>query len=160
MTEIQTWKWPEAETLVDRKNWPPGQWDSEPDKIQWVDEATDLDCLIVRQQSSGHLCGYVGVPMGHRFFGADYNDVTEIEVHGGLTFADFCNEDAPPGHGICHVPLEGRPGKVWWFGFDCDHCFDLSPSKATPCREEQYRNAAYVRGEVGRLAAQLAGRTP
>src|SRR5690606_18441494 len=28
---------------------------------------------------------------------------------------------------VCHVADAGEPDHVWWFGFDCAHCDDLSP---------------------------------
>lgn len=64
---------------VDRSNWLPGEWDNEPDKIQFIDEATGLPCLIVRQPNSGHLCGYVGVSKSHPFYGKDYSDDVNCE---------------------------------------------------------------------------------
>ena len=90
-------------------NWLRGrfaEWEST-DKAQWVDEATGLDCLIVRGPS-GALCGYVGVAPGHPWHGKDYSQCLEtpvceeswcghsagsrLEVHGGITFADSCHE--------------------------------------------------------------------
>jgi hypothetical protein len=53
---------------IDKTLWPRGEWDDEPDKMQWQDEATGLPCLIVRGPV-GALCGYVGVPEGHPCFG-------------------------------------------------------------------------------------------
>src|SRR5690606_3996986 len=41
-------------------------------KIQWVDEATGLDCLMVRN-SGGAWCGYVGVSEGHPLYGVEYS---------------------------------------------------------------------------------------
>jgi hypothetical protein len=79
-----------------------GEWNSEPDKIQWVDEATGLDCLMHRGPG-GFWCGYVGVAEGHPAFGKDYDSVG-VEVHGGLTYADFCQDTGDESHGICHVP--------------------------------------------------------
>lgn len=85
-------------TTINKSNWPRGSWDNEPDKKQWQDEATGMPCLIVRGPS-GALCGYVGVVEGHPLFGKGYDDVriptTDDEsdypdVHGGLTFANFC----------------------------------------------------------------------
>ena len=49
-------------------------WLNEPDKANWIDEATGLDCMIHRGQS-GALCGYVGVPESHPSFEKDYHDV-------------------------------------------------------------------------------------
>lgn len=162
-----------------------GPWDDEPDKIQWVDPVTDLDCLMVRNHF-GTWCGYVGVPKGHPAYGADYDRV-DVSVHGGLTYADTCMaSDGPedqPSAGICHVPFEGRPHDVYWLGFDCGHAFDFQPGlhsmeqrvmphllakfgKATydhaaamadkdQWGTERYRTMAYVRAEVSDLASQL-----
>ena len=169
--------------VIDRTDWAPGPWDDEPDKVQWIDEATDLDCLAVRNHY-GSWCGYVGLPPGHRLHGVGYDDVEPYpDVHGGLTFADSCDEHEDPARGICHVPEPGRPADVWWLGFDCGHFMDVSPgleatlrrvraehppdSKLAAIEErlktdtpdwlrEVYRDLDYVRAEVARLAAQLA----
>lgn len=148
-------------TFIDKSLWGVGPWSTEPDKIQFSDEATGLPCLIVRTPHSGHLCGYVGVAEGHPYFGKDY-DHAECEVHGGLTFADFCQEKSKE-HGICHIPGPGEPDRVWWLGFDCAHGGDASPARQS--REllklyvrdssDVYRTVAYVRGECAKLAAQL-----
>lgn len=161
-----------------------GPWDGEPDKIQWVDPVSDLDCLMLRNHF-GAWCGYVGVPVGHPAYGVEY-DAVEVDVHGGLTFADKCsgeNEDGTPSAGICHVPLDGRPHDVWWQGFDCGHGGDFQPGLHAMERKvmpdlltkygkdqpydheaalrgdwmtEKYRTMAYVRAEVTNLAGQLA----
>jgi hypothetical protein len=136
---------------IDKTNWPPGPWDSEPDKIVWIDEATDLDCMIVRGPY-GALCGYVGVPPGHPAYEQPYNNV-HVEVHGGLTYADKC-------HGsICHVPQPGRTDDVWWLGFDCAHAMrDTIPGWTEMFPESMgwtYKDVKYVTEEVTRLAEQL-----
>jgi hypothetical protein len=113
----------------------------------------------------GALCGYVGAPPGHPWHGAGYNDV-DVSVHGGLTFAASCQENAPEGHGICHVPEPGRPADVWWLGFDCAHGGDVIPKmieyeKNLPAeltayrRDDQYRDVAYVTEQCQQLAAQI-----
>lgn len=146
-----------------------GPWDSEPDKAQWIDTATDLDCLIVRNHA-GALCGYVGVQPGHKWHGVDY-DVPDVEVHGGLTFADRCQEGAEDGPGICHIPAPGRPANVWWLGFDCAHLGDLAPrydevlSTLTVMADglagqpwiprNVYRTFDYVKEECTKLAQQV-----
>lgn len=138
---------------------PPGPWDTEPNKIQWLDPGTDLDCLIVRGPL-GTLCGYVGVPPSHPLYQVDYSDerASNLSAHGGITYSDSCDESAPLETGICHVPLPGRPDSVWWFGFDCGHSFDLVPGmdRFYSFREGVYRDVAYVRAEVEQLARQLA----
>lgn len=74
---------------IDKVTWGRGPWDDEPDKKQWLDEATGLPCLAVRASALGHWCGYVGVPVGHPAYGKGYADL-DVTVHGGLTFADRC----------------------------------------------------------------------
>jgi hypothetical protein len=162
-------------TTVDKAEWGAGPWLAEPDKLQWVDAATDLDCLIVRGPS-GALCGYVGLPPGHPCHGAGYDDVACAEsencrpdVHGGLTFAGACAEGDDESVGICHVPGEGRPAEVWWLGFDCAHYMDIGPASLSRSRARgyediaepgaRYRTVGYVRRETERLASQLATAT-
>jgi len=152
---------------IDRKavQWPSGPWDSEPDKVQWPDEETSLPCLAVRHPHSGHWCGYVGVTEGHPFFGKGYNDV-DVNVHGGLTFARACNPKETEAEGICHLPGEGEPDHVWWFGFDCAHSGDRGPRDEyfsqtkgypfTPSPNETYKPLSYVKNECASLAKQLA----
>lgn len=153
--------------FVDKSNWKRGPWDAEPDKVQWIDEATGLDCLVHRG-GSGSLCGYVGVPPGHKFHGMGYDAVYQWdeesessfpEVHGGLTFADSCStKERADGGGICHVPEPGRPADVWWLGFDCAHCGDYCPKydREDYPSDGAYRELEYVKREVRSLAAQLA----
>ncbi len=157
-------------TTIDKSAWGPGAWQDEPDKIHWIDPATDLDCLMVRQPRAGHWCGYVGVTDGHPFFEQDYDNCRTdgedgwLNVHGGLTYAAFCAESDDPATGVCHVPKPGRPHKVWWLGFDCAHLGDLSPARAARDRGGQwesmhdadiYRDRSYVEAEVRSLAAQV-----
>lgn len=142
-----------SEYLVDRSKFHRGEWDDEPDKLQWKDEKTGLTCLIVRN-SMGALCGYVGVQKGHRFYEKDYNDVP-ANVHGGLTYSDHCDTDGA----ICHVPAPGEPDDIWWLGFDCSHWNDLNPSMRY-CGGGIYRNIEYVKAECSNLAQQIAEPKP
>lgn len=146
-------------TFVDKTQWPDGEWNSEPDKLQWQDEATGLPCLIVRNVV-GALCGYVGVDSGHPWYGVSYGYQEDcpderVSVHGGLTYSDFCMEAE---NGICHVPAAGEPDRVWWLGFDCAHAGDMSPaySYLLSLPRESYRNVAYVKAQCASLAAQIA----
>lgn len=165
----QRWKHDEpgyqrAAATLDRPI-PKGPWDDEPDKVQWVDGATGLDCLAVRNQL-GNWCGYVGVPDDHPLHGKGYGGV-DVSVHGGLTFADGCDDEAPEGHGICHIPLPGRPDNVWWLGFDCGHFNDLTPAligaygglealSGDSWLKPVYRDLEFVQRECESLAEQLA----
>lgn len=147
---------------VDKTKWPRGEWDEEPDKRQWTDEATGLPCLIVRGPG-GALCGYVGLAEGHPYHSKDYLQIeADIEVHGGLTFADFCADTKDESRHVCHKPEPGEPDHVWWLGFDCSHSGDIRPGDLNPhwCGPsswgESYRCFAYVQRQVTKLAAQLA----
>jgi len=151
--------------FTDKSDWGDGPWQNEPDKIQWLDEATGLPCLIVRGPQ-GSLCGYVGVSEGHPSFQSRISDV-DVEVHGGLTFADFCSTDPRHEQGICHVVEPGENDRVWWLGFDCAHAWDLSPGMNARMRDirlripdphdrqEVYRDIEYVKQQTRELAAQL-----
>lgn len=151
-------------TTIDRTGWPKGVWDNEPDKVQWQDQETGLPCLAVRHRVTGNWCGYVGVPPEHPWHGRDYSDIHEpLEVHGGLTFSDACS-GGPEDTAICHVPGEGEPDHAWWFGFDCGHCYDLSPGMEAYHREiglidfgvqKKYRTLEYVKNQCHQLALQL-----
>lgn len=156
-------------TTVDKTTWPRGEWDNEPDKIQWVDEATGLDCLIHRHPRLGHLCGYVGVPSSHPLHGLDYNDAYDVlrptgddewpnTGHGDITYAAACQDTDDESKGICHVPEPGRPHDVWWFGFDCAHSGDLSPNSGYigGFEYERYRDVPYVKRCTAEFAQTLA----
>lgn len=66
---------------------------------------------------------------------------------------------------ICHVPAEGEPDDVWWFGFDCSHAGDVAPGMpydlermGTPTgwnTIHEYRDIAYVEQNCAALARQL-----
>lgn len=151
-------------TNTDKSAWGPGPWQGEPDKKQWTDQATGLPCLIKRN-GGGALCGYVGVPEGHPWYLADYNDPEPYpEVHGGLTYADFCMEEGDQAETICHIPEPGEPDNVWWLGFDCAHLGDLSPAYKQYWADagipmsprETYKTVAYVMTECASLAKQAA----
>lgn len=146
---MKTYQW------MDKSEWPVGEWSSEPDKAQWISDG--LDCLIVRNMS-GALCGYVGVPETDTRFGMDYYSV-DVDVHGGLTFADRCSPHPDGDHkGICHVEEGAAHKTVWWFGFDCAHCYDLLPacSGKYTAEHDVYRRFGYVKQQVEKLASQLA----
>lgn len=150
----------------EKSGWGDGPWQQEPDKKQWQDEATGYPCLIVRNRM-GALCGYVGVPKTHPSFEKDYDHV-DVEVHGGLTFADHCHAGVDESRGICHK-ADGDD-HVWWLGFDCAHSGDLCPEQAAREKErgwgslrdgyETYKAFGYVTRQVQKLAAQLKAMEP
>lgn len=140
-------------TTIDKSAWRRGEWDNEPDKVQWQDEATGLPCLVKRNGMVGILCGYVGVDSSHPHYGKGYSELIDIDVHGGLTYAAGCSHGDETTN-ICHIPSEGEPDNVWWFGFDCNHCFDFAPGMPY-MGDGGYRNLAYVKSVCTQLARQL-----
>lgn len=166
---MKTWDY------IDKKTWSEGPWQQEHDKMLWTDEDTGYPCII-RRNASGVLCGYVGVPTNHSWFGIHYGDFTHrkcqeeycydenccqkpdriIDVHGGLTFSNACSEDEE--YGICHPSNQ----EAWWFGFDCAHLGDLMPAYQNTYsnmswarRDGTYKNAEYVKSEIKSMALQL-----
>lgn len=136
---------------IDKTNWPEGPWMTEPDKVQFI-TAVGLPALIVRNWM-GALCGYVGVHPGHPCYEEGYH-VPAVDVHGGLTYSNHCQENGP----ICHVPAPGEPDDVWWFGFDCAHARDMIPGLSVGLLgqgADVYRDLRYVRAECEELARQL-----
>lgn len=120
-------------------------WEDEPDELDWTDEATRMDCRIVRGPG-GYWCGYAAVPFKHVWHGRDYTDIDyeRIGVHWGLTFAGF--------------PLGTPKDNRWWFGFDCGHCTDVAPSMrhyGFTSRDVVYRDIDFVMGECAKLAQSL-----
>jgi len=118
---------------------------------EWVDEGTGYTCTIWRHPTLGHLCGYVGIPKGHRCCGLGYNDMSDIEVHGGLTYSEVDDERQ------LHV-----------FGFDAGHSGDYSPglaltmlrvtgefNRVSSGEGVTYRTWAYVKEQVLGLCNQL-----
>jgi len=153
--ESKSWTW------VGKSQWPRGEWDDEPDKMQWLDKDSGLPCLILRGPS-GALCGYVGVAPGHHNYEVEHDnakdmDGGDLDAHGGLTFSRMCPpKDEVHVHDICH---EADDDDRWWLGFDCAHLGDYSPKMderyRVNDRDESYRNVKYVKEECRRLAAQL-----
>lgn len=169
----------DADSARSAGQWTPGPWAGEPDRKEWLDQATGLPCLAMRN-GGGAWCGYVAVPTSHPAHGLSYHSdafdiedllnerrtldhartqlaVNNIEVHGGLTFAGAEREHA------------AAPERAWWFGFDCSHAGDYSPrfdraddpvlglGKPTGWGGViTYRTLAYVEEQCALLADQLA----
>jgi hypothetical protein len=94
--------------------YPVRPWENEPDHAEWENEV-GYKCRISRMERSGALCGYVGIPKGHTFWGVSYDegdeelDAIADDVHGGFTYTE-----------------QGDDG-YWYFGFDTTHADDFAP---------------------------------
>jgi hypothetical protein len=94
----------------------------------------------------GIPCGYVGLTKSHPYFGKHYNEIENIEVHGGLTFSGYWEE---------------FQDDLWYLGFDCGHFWDMAyqPTTVTEFPYVQSfksnKSMAYVEEETRSLAEQL-----
>lgn len=110
-----------------------GPWDDEPDRIEWV-SASGRPCLMLRN-NYWVWCGYA---LADDETVADSRVTYNLDVHGGVTFAGRISEAG------------------WWIGFDCGHWMDRVPTMPGSFRHDTvYRDVAYVRDQVEKLAAQL-----
>ncbi|MBY0282339.1 MAG: hypothetical protein K2W81_00090 [Sphingomonas sp.] len=151
----------QAYTTFSKSGWGSGPWNSELDKAVWIDPATGLDCMYRRCSDGGYLCGYVAVEPGHPLYGFDHGAIPSslgITAHTGLVESGLCAH-GKESEAMCHVPAEGRPHDVWWFGFkcdeDCDHLPDGRRQRGGADRMGIYRSTTYVADQCTRLAAQL-----
>lgn len=114
------------------------EWETEPD-VKYF-KYKDFMCVILKHRYFLHFCGYV-----HSHKRVSKSDVCEFNVHGGLNFRKkgnlFPSPDLPP-------------YSKWWYGFDCGHCYDLSPG-GTIDADQTYRNFEFVQNEIKKLCDQL-----
>lgn len=99
---------------------------------------------FVLHNGMGYRCGYVKIPVGHPWFGKDYNSL-DVDVHGGLTYG---------------------PDEEGWVGFDCAHLYDAQDRTLPHSHqmknyngESVVRTTAFVRSECESLCQQAASVT-
>jgi hypothetical protein len=124
--------------LYDKSSWPRGEWDNEPEKIEFTDEETGYKCTALRNKYNGTWCGYVYIPKGHPSFAITSIFKHDVDVHGGISYSNssIINEE-------------------WCLGFDCNHLWDSSPVNGKNEHNAEYRNKEYVLNEIRSLAKQL-----
>lgn len=126
--------------------------EGEPDVFVWVNKETSLPCLMLRASFNGTWCGYVGVPESHVYYKKDFAEIRSVEVHGGLTYSNFCE--------IKTAFFNKKMGnnydknKYWWLGFDCFHYRDTG-LKEVSYFDESYRTQTYVESECEYLAIDI-----
>jgi hypothetical protein len=143
-----------------------GPWTREHDKLAWVDPATGLDC-IVRRLEKGNLGVFVAVRREHPLFGYSANAMPAglLRAHGGVGYAQACDDRGPEDRSICHV----HSGNVeahddsWWIGSAFDAIEDLIPADdghAAEARrlgiDQRYRDEDYAVDLCTHLARDLA----
>jgi len=146
----------------------------------------DFPASIHRQDGLGHLCGYLGVPKPHPWYGLDYDQI-DADVHGGLTYFGhetvsyrssesrreflysrslngWSEEDYKAYAALPRWDSQGTEPfphdtglDIWWVGFDCAHSSDLVPGLWLHIGTGGvYRDLDYVRAELEKLASQAA----
>ena len=152
--------------LIDRaaRKWPSGPWDSEPDKVTWLDAATGFPCLALRDPHFGHWCGYTALTRDHPMYGKEWLEFSALKVRGGVTFAAACSPEGPRAQQVSQL-TPGGSSPVWWVGFHCSGVLDTYPSLrgwrlGYPDWETTYRTLAYVKEQCAKLALQLSQMRP
>ena len=160
-----------------------GPWNNEADKVAWVDDATGLGCIMLRQKD-GTISGYVGVSPEHPLFGFEA-DAVPLEIsdvaHGGVTYGKACEanhfarvkwgEPIEERYTVCHVTRvrlhqhyrtvqttdDEFHEDLWWLGFDTNHPGDLVPGDYSRERRKDdiYRDQSYVYANCIALAQKL-----
>ena len=135
-----------------KDEWGPGPWQDEPDESAWLEG--QLRCRLLRALS-GAWCGYVGVHVGHPWYGKSLAELRElVEVHGDISYAADRNPD--------DIVASDR----WWIGFDCGHGGPKDEGDFMPAilggRIEQggaagvYKTIDFAKEQCLALAAQIA----
>lgn len=139
-----------------------GPWETEPDRLEWRDEATDKPCLIVRP-THGALCGYVAVGPESPLYECRYGEpaIDGLDAHGGVTYTGYGDLV----HHEIHRALQ--LSKMWWIGFDCAHATDYVPNPSrsiylfleslshSTSASANYKTFDTVKGYVTALAASI-----
>lgn len=145
-----------------RTGWPAGPWDTEPDRVDWLDPIGARPCLALRNRL-GAWCGYVGVEPEHSWYGQNPRSgrlaVANVIAHGRLTYAGSGalgpTDDLSL---ISHVAEPGESEDVWWLGFDCAHDTDIIPvflAQGIVMPHTKYRTLDYVMYVCEALAAAV-----
>lgn len=104
-----------------------------------------LAAAIVLVRDGSHHCGYVEAPA--KLAGVDYNDVSDINVHGGITYSGEA----------WFLDVETKP---YVFGYDCAHAGDEMRGEMAKymgtVAGDVWRDEAYCEEQCELLAEQLA----
>lgn len=102
----------------------------------------------VASNNLGFRCGYARVPEGHPFFRKGWDDIG-IDVHGGITYAEY-----------------GTEKTEWWLGFDCAHNGD-APDPELPGSEQleglragTVKSQAYAEAECIKMCNAIIAAAP
>lgn len=115
-------------------------WETEPNEKRW--KHAGFHCLAKRNMWGWFWLGYIVIPEDHPWYGLDHNILSDIDVHGGITY--------------CSPGIHEDFGQ-WLVGFDCGHGWDYRPSALGHAGDPlNYRTLQYVVEETNKLAEQAA----
>ena len=108
--------------VAPKEAWGPGEWDNEPDRIEFE---TGYYPSIILRNTYGSLNGYIAVKEGHPWFLQNYDQIRSSSLE--LSWAS--HEDAL-------LPLPSGWTMAWWVGFTRSSYFDLMPALEVMMRRE------------------------
>jgi hypothetical protein len=109
--------------LIDKSSWGAGSWTNEPDRVEWIDQATGMLCIASRHPEHGSWCGYVAINPAHPLHGKSFTEVNLTAHRDRVNFAGRASDT----ENLLHLTRPGEPELFWWFGFDCAHGGDYCP---------------------------------
>jgi hypothetical protein len=101
----------------------------------------------ILHNNNGYRCGYICIPENHPWYKKQYQECKQkdgdyIDVHGGLTYCQLCDDG-------------------WWIGFDCAHLCDAQDSSLPHTFKMEFhdltatiKSNAYVEYECKKLCKQ------
>lgn len=139
--------------------------------------------IAMRRNRMKAWCGYVGVPSTHPLFEKEYSHRIAVPNRGATPvaqaspigiFVEAAHEDdgkvaldillRAPGGITYSGKTWPRDNDHWWFGFDCNHIYDLTPWDIIQAHytgrylhaEATYKTFSFVEDATRALARQLA----
>lgn len=155
--KLEKWKRDKLDAACSRP-WPPGPWDTEPDRELF--ESLGFQCMCLRG-FSGAWCGYVGVDSTHPWYRRQDKEGMECASPVEITFSGTFHPDH-------RVKPRGFCEHLWWVGFHCGHGLAIQPRmEAVMLKygetfgeisgfDRHYTTLEEIRGLVGMLAVDAA----
>jgi len=78
-----------------------------------IEDESKIDLIFIRPPMNDYRLGYVGVKEDHPLWGVETEQLFDLEVHGGVTYAQETRGNGYP-----------SDGNYFWIGFDCAHLGD------------------------------------
>lgn len=125
--------------LITKTEWGAGPWLTEGDFASWVDEGSNLPCILYRGAQTGAWWGSVGIPDAASYYRKGRGTFVFIDPNirchwgphliGPSPCTDNENEDDPRVEAELNTVLAQFEGYLW-FTFSCDKLGDYCPGRA------------------------------